>query len=285
MRSHVLGWIILGLALFVDGPPGIAAWVAGTQDTRRAAPAPAYAPVEIPAVAIGGAVAGSDFVPGAASRTRSGEPEIAPARREPGSVADAARPFVTHPALPVREFAPGSKAHAEAIARNIASEEFQDLVSPLARLYLAYFGRVPDYEGLDYYIGERDRGESLEAIADEFAASAEFNARYGALDNGAFVDRVHRNVFGFPPGADQRAHWVDLLDSGRLTRGEVMLINSESLGYVAMSANEVFVAIAYAETLGRAPEPADLSRWVRFLDAGNPRDAVIGALLADRGGR
>jgi hypothetical protein len=62
-----------------------------------------------------------------------------------------------------------------------------------------------------------------------------------------------------------------------------MLVFSESPGFRAMIANEVFVAVAYAETLGRAPAPGDLARWVGFLDAGNPRRAVIDALLADRG--
>ena len=183
----------------------------------------------------------------------------------------------------VRELAPGSPALSEAIAANIAAEEFQETASPVARLYLAFFDRAPDHEGFDYYIGERERGESVEAIADEFAGSAEFSARYGALDNAAFVERVLQNIFGFPGDADQVAYWVDQIESGRLTRGQVMVAFSESPGYRAMTANEVFVAMAYAETLGRAPAPADLTRWVRFLDAGNPRRALIEVLLADRG--
>lgn len=290
MRTHVFGWVILGLVVFappwdtpeqprhVDKRTSIAASVANAPGMRQAAPAPAA----ISTVVISSAVAGRELVDAAASR--SGPERVsAPTQRVPEPVANVARPFVTPPAFAVREFAPGSKGHSEAIAENIASEAFQDVVTPLARLYLAYFGRVPDYEGFDYYIGERDRGEPLEAIADEFAGSAEFNARYGSLDNAAFVDLVHQNIFGIPPGAEQRAYWVDQLASGRLTRGQLMLINSESPGFVAMTASQVFVAIAYAETLGRAPDPAELSRWVRFLDGGNPSRALIDALLADRG--
>lgn len=291
MRTHVLGWIILGLAVFappwdtgepprhVEGRPDIAAPGAGAPDMRRAAPAP----VAFSAVAISSPVAGPQLGDGGASRTPAGAPGSAPTQRLAQPVARAAPPFATRPAIAVRDLAPGSKAHSEAIAGNIASEEFQDVVTPLARLYLAYFGRVPDYEGFDYYIGERDRGEPLEAIADEFAGSPEFNSRYGALDNAAFVDRVLQNIFGFPGDAQQRAYWVEQLESGRLTRGQVMLVFSESPGYVATTASEVFVAIAYAETLGRAPDPAELSRWLRFLDGGNPPRAIIEALLADRG--
>ena len=185
----------------------------------------------------------------------------------------------------VREFAPGSKAHAEVIASNIASEEFQDVVSPLARLYLAYFNRPPDYEGFDYYIGERERGEPLDAIAEEFAGSLEFDQRYGSVDNASFVDRVFQNVFDGPGDAAQRAYWIGQLESGNMTRGQVMLAFSESPAFRAATGNEVLVATAYAETLGRAPDPADFARWVGFLDAGNPPQALIDGLLADRGKR
>lgn len=292
MRTHLYGWAILGLAVLappwdagerprlVDRPTGTAALVAGAHRMGPAAPLPvATSPAAIP-----GPAARAGPGESAASQAPTAVPGSAPAQR-PRVAADAQQPSAVHSHLAVRELAPGSKAHSEAIAGNIASQEVQEVVTPLARLYLAYFGRVPDYEGLDYYIGERDRGEPLDAIADEFAGSAEFNARYGALDNAAFVDLVYRNVFGFPAGAQERAYWVDLMESGRLTRGQLMLINSESPGYVAMTANEVFVAIAYAEALGRAPDPAELSRWVTFLDGGNPREAVVEELLADRGKR
>jgi hypothetical protein len=294
MRTHVFGWVILGLAVFappwdtreqprpVASGPGSAAFVAGAPDMRHAARVSTAVPTAVSTAMISGAVVGPEVADAAASRAGVDRASAPPQRaREP--VTSAARPFLTHQGFAVREFAPGSSAHSEAIAGNIASGEFQDMVTPLARLYLAYFGRVPDYEGFDYYIGERDRGEPLEAIADEFAGSPEFNARYGSLDDAAFVDLVHRNIFGFPPGAEQRAYWVDQLASGRLTRGQLMLINSESPGYVAMTANQVFVAIAYAEALGRAPDAAELARWVRFLEGGNPTRAVIDALIADRG--
>lgn len=291
MRTHVFGWVALGLAVFalpwdtrhnprpVDKRSDMAASVAGVQHQRPSMPAPAA----IAAAPMSSAAPGPDIVEGAASQARPGEPVSAPTRTVPGPAAPATPPFAAGPALAVREFAPGSKAHAEVIAKSIASEEFQDAVTPLARLYLAYFGRVPDYEGFDHYIGERERGEPLEAIADEFAGSAEFSTRYGVLDNGAFVDRVHLNIFGSSASAEARAYWVDQIESGRLTRGQVMLAFSESPGYRAMTAHEVFVAIAYAETLRRAPDPAALARWVAFLAAGNPPRAVIDALLADRG--
>ena len=185
------------------------------------------------------------------------------------------------PDLPVRQFPPGSKAHVAAIATAIDSEESRNMVAPLARLYFAYFDRYSDYEGLNYYIGERDAGMSLQAIADEFAGSLEFRLRYGTLDNAAFVDRIYRNVFDAPPDSANRAYWIAQLDSG-VSRGQVMLAFSESSAFRTASSNEVFVTMAYAEALRREPDPAGFARWVRFLDAGNAREAVIAGLLTPR---
>lgn len=180
----------------------------------------------------------------------------------------------------VREFTPGSKAHADAIASVVGSAEAQQAVAPVARLYFAYFGRVPDYEGLSHYVEERDAGTPLGDIAEEFAGSDEFDLRYGALDHAGFVDLVFRNVAGGAADAAQRAHWIAQLESGAMTRGEVMLAFSEGAGFQVRVGDEVFVTMAYAETLRRTPHPAELARWVGLLEAGHPRRAVIDSLVA-----
>lgn len=286
MRTHVLGWAILGLAALAFPPWESAERFRAARGGHASTPstdAMQGASVPAPSLpALPGAMPGSAPAAGAAGparRTLAAAPEL-PGRS--ATKGNASRAVQEATPVAVREFAPGSPAHAQAIAAHIASAQVEDLVSPVARLYLAYFGRAPDYEGLDYYIGERDRGEPLDAIAEEFAGSEEFGARYGTLDNAAFVDRVLRNIFGFPGDAAQIAHWAGELDSGRMTRGQVMLMFSETPGYRAITANEVFVSMAYAEALGRAPDPADLARWVAFLDAGNPRRAVVESLLALR---
>lgn len=287
MHTRVYGWAVLGLAVsalpwdpaqqprHADGKPGAAASRGDAHGMRASPPAP---------VAVATLKPAAEIVAGAKARTVARAPLPVPAQRErgEGTQGDTARPAATSSAVAVREFAPGSKAHSQAIASHIDSDAVQDVVAPLARLYLGYFGRVPDYEGFGYYAGERERGEPLDAIAEEFAGSEEFHARYGALDDAAFVDRVMQNVHGAPVDTQQRAYWIGELESGRMTRGQVMLAFSESPAYRALTANEVFVAIAYAEALARAPDAADLARWVSFLDAGNPRRAVIESLLASR---
>ena len=174
----------------------------------------------------------------------------------------------------------------EALARLLRAPEYAASVAPVARLYLAAFERLPDYQSFEHYVGERGRGTRLAAIADEVAASPEFIQRYGVLDHAAFVDRIRHNVLGdvqMPPG--WRDGWAAQLESGHMTRGEVMIALSESPEFRAVTEHEVFVSMAYAQALQRAPDPADVTRWVDFLDAGNSREAMLAEVLAENGER
>jgi uncharacterized delta-60 repeat protein len=159
------------------------------------------------------------------------------------------------------------------------SAEFQDTRAPIVRLYFAYFLRIPDYDGLQYWMGRYRTGESIEAISDLFAASPEFGARYGNLDNAGFVDRVYRNVLGRAPDANGLAYWKGRLDAG-MTRGQVMVAFSESPEYRALIANEVYVTMMYVGMLRRAPDAGGFSSWVGYLDGGNSGLALTGAFIA-----
>ncbi len=99
----------------------------------------------------------------------------------------------------------------------------------LLRLYWAFFERGPEPGGALYWMERQERCDSLVAIADLFATSEEFAARYGsAVDNDSFVEIVYRNVLGRAADEPGLAYWSDLLDTGKLTRGGVMLYVSLS---------------------------------------------------------
>ncbi len=91
------------------------------------------------------------------------------------------------------------------------------------RLYWAFFGRQPDAGGALYWITERDACVGLDVIADQFATSPEFVARYGQLDDVAFVERIYENVLRRPADVIGRTYWTGLLAIGELTRGGAVL--------------------------------------------------------------
>lgn len=98
---------------------------------------------------------------------------------------------------------------------------------PLARLYIAYFKRLPDAAGIDYWLGRMDGGLGLNAVSAQFAKSPEFRTLYGNTSDTAFVTLVYQNVLGRNPDADGLAYWVDRIERG-MTRGTVMTSFSES---------------------------------------------------------
>ncbi len=151
------------------------------------------------------------------------------------------------------------------VARLRDSNDNTTAVDPVTRLYQAYFLRTPDPGGLTYWIGQRRGGRGLRSISDFFARSAEFTNRYGTLTNAAFVDLIYQNILGRPGDAGGVAFWNAELDSGRRSRGLVMIGFSESSEYGAKTADTVDVAVLHVLLLGRRPTPGELAADVAAL--------------------
>jgi len=153
--------------------------------------------------------------------------------------------------------------------------EFADVVAPLARLYFAAFGRIPDGAGLDFWVRLNRAGTDLGAIAASFIASEEFIRLYGAgLSNAAFVDVLYQNVLGRAADAEGQAFWLAALANG-MPRGQVLLSFSESPENRANTAAEIQVTLIYEGLIGRPPEPFELATGRNLL----PPDNLIGVLL------
>lgn len=136
-------------------------------------------------------------------------------------------------------------------------------VDPGVRLYRAFLGRIPDANGLRFWVNRRRTGSwPLVRIADSFATSSEFKRKYGALTNEQFVTRIYTDVLGRdadPTGVD---YWTRQLDLKRRTRGSVMVGFSESTEYKAKQAEGTDVVVAYVYLLGRAPTAAEEATWI-----------------------
>ena len=86
------------------------------------------------------------------------------------------------------------------IRANAASISLTD-VQRIEELYVAFFGRVPDADGLNFWITERKNGRSLVEIADAFYAAAvgDYSSQTGytaVMTNTAFITRIYQNVLG-----------------------------------------------------------------------------------------
>lgn len=179
----------------------------------------------------------------------------------------------------VQELESGRVTRAGLVEDFFLSPEFQSGVAPVARLYFAYFGRIPDYPGLQFWVGELQGGRSLNDMSQAFAASPEFVATYGDLDDGEFVDLVYWNVLGRAPEPEGHAFWISQLAAG-MSRGAMMVEFSESAEYQALSFNEVQVTMMYVSMLRRAPDQAGFDYWVAELAAGRSILGLIDGFLA-----
>lgn len=154
-------------------------------------------------------------------------------------------------------------------------------VDPGTRLYSAFLGRTPDASGLKFWTSRRRAGTwTLNKMAEQFARSTEFQRRYGTLTNRAYVTLIYTDVLGRaadPSGVD---YWTRQLDTGRRTRGTVMVGFSESSEYKAKQVHHVDVAVAMIFLLDRAPTTDEVSAWVAARQGGTPAPDLAGELLA-----
>src|SRR5262245_48085404 len=159
------------------------------------------------------------------------------------------------------------------------SPEFGVIVAPVVRLYSAYFLRIPDYPGLNYWLGQARAGLPLEQISGHFANSAEFIGNYGQLTDADFVVRVYQNVLSRAPDRAGQTYWTTQMANGTLSRGGVMLNFSESAEYKSKTQSQTNVTMAYVGMLRRSPDQSGYDYWSGRLSAGSALNALIDSLF------
>lgn len=152
----------------------------------------------------------------------------------------------------------------------------------IVRLYRAVFGRAPDAEGFVFWTNRYAEGESLASIATSFTSSPEWNVRYGnGLSNAAFIDAIYENVLGRAGDAEGVRFWLEAIDTGRLTRVQVLLSVSDSPENIAATgtsapirADEAQILRLYQAAFGRSPEAGGYSFWVNAYRNGRSLEAI-----------
>jgi len=175
----------------------------------------------------------------------------------------------------------GRKERADLAMDFVYSTEFQNNVAPVVRLYFAYFNRLPDTGGLTFWIDSFINPDNwtLFQISDFFAASDEFIATYGSLDNGPYVTLTYNNVFEREPDSGGYNFWKNELDTGNRTRGMAMVEHAESQEYKDKMSSEVHIVAYYFSLLRRAPDQGGFDYWVARLKDGDSAKGLIADFL------
>jgi hypothetical protein len=96
------------------------------------------------------------------------------------------------------------------------------------RLYQAALARTPDQAGQLAWSAVLANGATPSQVAQGFVSSAEFQQKYGALDNSHFVAQLYLNALNRPEDAAGAQAWVSALQQG-MSRADVVVGFSDSL--------------------------------------------------------
>ena len=115
-------------------------------------------------------------------------------------------------------------------AKTIPTDKLQSLIE----LYIAFMNRLPDSDGLEYWISEVKRGQTINQIAESFYNAAVLYSNltgYSAnMSHTDFVIKVYKNVLARTVTASDSGvvYWTGELASGRQNRGQLVasILNS-----------------------------------------------------------
>ena len=170
------------------------------------------------------------------------------------------------------------------------------ILKSIVELYVAFFNRVPDSEGMEYWIGQAASGVSIPAIANTFyGAAIQYSNLTGysaSMSNADFVNLIYQNVLGrasADPGG--LAYWGNALATGAESRGTLvsaMLSSAHTFkgnatyGWVAdLLDNKYTVGKLFAVDMGlsfNTPE-ASITQGMSIAQAVTPTDISAAIVL------
>lgn len=160
----------------------------------------------------------------------------------------------------------------------IASLSAEDIAT-IVELYIAYFNRAPDAEGLNFWGSAFANGVSLENIASLILGDTETQETYpDTLSTLDFVTQVYSNVLGRTPDQGGLEFWADVLDSGGRTRDNFILSVLEGAKVAApegSTAEEIALRQGDVEYLSEKTDIGTYFAIIRGLSDLNDADAVM----------
>jgi hypothetical protein len=125
-----------------------------------------------------------------------------------------------------------------------------DYADEVEAMYVAYYGRPGDPDGIDYWAQQLESADgSLAAIIDAFGTSQEYEDRFAAMDDEALVNNIYQQLFDRYADSEGLAFYVEGLRSGQYTLASIALevYNGVQNLDALIVANKLTVAHAYTD--------------------------------------
>lgn len=180
----------------------------------------------------------------------------------------------------------------------LAASISDDDLNALLELYVAYFNRVPEAEGLAYWITQFKSGQSLASISGNFyTAALQYPSQTGysaTMSNADFIALIYKNVLGRSSvDAGGLDYWSRALASGRETRASLIrtilaaahsLKGDSAYGWVArLLDNKVLTANYFAIQQGLSYNLAEnnITKGMAIAAAVTPADTYPATKMID----
>ena len=140
----------------------------------------------------------------------------------------------------------------------------------VSALYLAYFNRPADPDGLVYWTNRLDAGASFFDLARDFATTEEATALYPSLAQGGgtpdgFVRNIFANIYTRFPTVEDAGYWLAELEGGKPAwQALVELILAAQGSDIDFMAIKLEVSLYITGQIVESGEPYDTAtaRWL-----------------------
>ncbi len=110
---------------------------------------------------------------------------------------------------------------------DVASTISESALNRIAELYVAFFNRVPDGDGMEYWIGQYRAGKSVNEIAESFYSAGVFYSEITGyrpdMTRAEFISVIYKNVLGRNEvDSAGMAYWDAALASGTETKATLV---------------------------------------------------------------
>lgn len=166
-----------------------------------------------------------------------------------------------------------SQGFAAAIAPLVDNESQS---ADIDRLYVAYFSRLPDFDGYTFWHGRLNEGWDIRRASRFFAEdSEEGRETFGDTTLEEFLDLLYAEVLGRQPDADGEEYWRDRLENdSEVDRANIVAFFTDSPELRGMTEYRSEIVALTALFDDRMPTDAEIAAWQAVRAGASLEEAI-----------
>lgn len=165
------------------------------------------------------------------------------------------------------------------------SDEYSSRAKSVSELYFLLFERVPDSEGMRYWLDEVDKGLSIDALVEMFMASDEYASKYAGVNDDEFLTLLVEQGTGQSVDGDEESVFSEQLTTGG--RAGLVRYIADTQAFEQQHGDAIQVTSLYQGVLSRAPSAEELrsatTSSITLIDELYSRSDYVGEVVPQVG--